>query len=76
MAVLSQDWPLNGQMKTAKARLKVRMCLLRMHSVSALPSTLLNKLLYEVVTLVPKKGILGKIFPLVKAEGVFPKAQR
>lgn len=63
-AALSQEWPLNGQGKTAKARLKVRVWLLRKHSVCTLPSTLLDKLLYEVVTLAPKNCISDKFFPL------------
>jgi len=73
LAALSEEWPLNGQTEMANARLKLMTCLLRMHCISMLPFTLLNKLLYKVVTLIPKKSISGKFFPLTKAEEYIQK---
>lgn len=69
LAVLSHKWLLllNVQTKTAKAKLKVMTGLVRMHSLSALPSTLFNMLLYEVVTLIPKKEYLRQILPINKS---------
>lgn len=46
-----------------------------MHSASVLPSTLLNELIYEAVTLIRQKHISGKFFLLTKGERVFAKAQ-
>lgn len=72
-AALCQEWPLNGQGKAAKARLQVGTWLLGMHSVCMLPSTLLCKLLYEVMTLAPQNCISDQFSLLWKQKEHSPR---